>query len=135
MPTESGVYGHQQNHIYIMENFLKRRKWSCRIEHDTGLDPLLFYQLDGAIQVRTGFHMNRNYIGAGTGKIFDICVGVVNHQMHIERQVSCFPYGLNNHWPNSDIGDKMSVHHIHMDPVCARLFNLFHFIRQATKIR
>ena len=72
-------------------------------------------QMQGAIQVRTGFLVNGNPIGAGRREVGNEQVRVFDHQVAIEGQIGNFAQRLHKRRSHGEIGDKMPVHDIHMD--------------------
>ena len=64
--------------------------------------------------------MNGDPVRPGFGKIIDVALRLLDHQMDIERAIELVaqrPEGLYDERPNRDIRHEMSVHHIDVQPV------------------
>src|ERR1700730_2500902 len=61
-------------------------------------------------------------------------VGVLDHQVNIERQFGFFPNKADDRRAEGNVVDEMSVHNVAMDPVRACLFDLANFFAQTRKI-
>jgi hypothetical protein len=59
-----------------------------RIEDHAGLHPMIADVLDGAVQVDAGFVVDPDPIGARLGEGGNEIVGILDHEVAIERQ-SC----------------------------------------------
>ena len=57
----------------------------------------------------------------GCEKIVQIPVGVGDHEVDVKGHGRCPAKGFHHRRPDGEIGDKMAVHHVHMDKVGARL--------------
>jgi hypothetical protein len=55
--------------------------------------------------------------------------------MNVKGQGAMRPQCLDNGWPKRNIGHKMAVHHIQMDPVRPGMCHGFYFFSQPCKIR
>src|SRR3989344_5558420 len=82
----------------------------------------------------TGFGVNRDMIGAGLSKTFNVAFGLFNHEMRVKRQLCETADGFDNEGPDRDVRDKMAVHHVDMKPIAARLFHFFDFGRQMREV-
>jgi hypothetical protein len=54
--------------------------------------------------------------------------------MHIQRQGSDGTQGFDHRSPDSDIGDKVTIHYIHMDVVGTALFYSLNLFTETGKI-
>ena len=101
----------------------------------TGAGPAAAFpdQVNRPVQVRTGFNLNGNQEGPGFGKIRNKPVRIFNHQMNIYGQVGYLPDRFHHHRTHRDVGHKMAVHDIHMEPVGAGGLNRFDFFSQPGK--
>jgi hypothetical protein len=61
-------------------------------------------------------------------------IGVLDHQMYIEREPCRFPYVPNNVWPERNIIDEMSVHDVAMNPIGACGFDLVDLIAKPREV-
>jgi len=79
--------------------------------------------------------MHRHKIRARAHKSFDIGLGVLNHQMHMDGQVYQRPQRRDDQRPDGDVGDKVTVHHVHMQEISAGRLRCLHLLAQTTKVR
>ena len=56
-----------------------------RVDDDTGLCTELANERDRAIQVPDHFDVHRHHAGARGNELFDVAIGILDHQVHIER--------------------------------------------------
>ena len=84
---------------------------------------------------RFRLHVNRNRIGAGLNKARRVVIGVLDHQMHIQRQLRFFAHNANNFRPERNVIDEMSVHNVAMNPISPGLLDAMNFVSQPRKIR
>jgi len=87
------------------------------------------------MQMAGRFHMNGNNIGARLEKGFDVSIRVRNHQMDVEGQFGDFSQIGDNGWSHGNVGHKIAVHHIHVDPVGSGFFHGDDFLAQFAAVR
>lgn len=86
------------------------------------------------VQVPARLLVYRDPVGPCLGEIPNILIGVLYHQMAIERQPGCLAERF-NHWrPNRQIGHKMAIHDVHVDDAAAARGCPFYLIRQVGKV-
>ncbi len=76
------------------------------------------------MKVGAGFNVDGDHVGARTGKIGDVVIGVFDHEMNVENRVHLIAQwleGLHDHRSNRNVRDEVSVHHVHMNPLRACL--------------
>src|SRR5208337_1346741 len=78
--------------------------------------------------------MHRDPVRSRLRKFRDVLVGVLYHQMAVERKPGC-PTQTFNHWrPDRQIGHKMPVHDVNMDHAAATRRSPLHLVRQVGEI-
>ncbi len=92
-------------------------------------------QVQGAIEVPASLLMNGNPVCACLDEDGDELVGILDHQVAVERQVGDFAQGLHNRWSNGQVGDEMAVHDIDMDHRAATLGGTADLICQMGEVR
>src|SRR5207249_8400088 len=92
--TEPRVHRHHQEQIDIRENFLNGAERSGWIERHPGLDAAFFDGMHRAMEVRTGFHMDRQVVGARLCELRDEGVRVGHHQVDVEGKLRHLAEGL-----------------------------------------
>ena len=100
-----------QHGQHIVEQVHPRR----RVDHDARLHAVVAYVLDGAVQVRARLVVHADPVGARLAECGDELVGVLDHQVAIQRQFGRLAQRLHHRRPQCDVGHKVAVHHVHMD--------------------
>ncbi len=90
-----------------------------RVERHAGLLAERLDQLQRAVEMRPGFGMDGDDVGAGGGEFGDIGIGRRDHQMDVEGERRIRAQRLHHAGPDGDVGHEMPVHHIDMDVVGA----------------
>ena len=72
-------------------------------------------QMQRAVQVANRFLMNRNPVDPGVCKNRNKLVGILDHQMTIERNVHRLAQGCDHGRADGDVGDEVTVHDINME--------------------
>ena len=82
-----------------------------------------------------GLVVHADPVGPGLGKGGDEFVGVLDHQVAVERQVGGLAQALDHRRPDGDVGHEMAVHHVHVDDRAAAPLGRGNLIGQMGKIR
>ena len=90
--------------------------------------------LQRAMDMRAGFGMHGQAVGAGLGEGLEIGIDRRDHQMHVERLFGVRPQRLHHRRADGDVGNEMAVHHIDMDQVGAGRLDRLDFRAQPGKI-
>ena len=80
------------------------------------------------------FLVHRNPIHARVGKCGNKFVGVLDHQVAVERQFGVLADRGDDGRPDGDVGDKVAVHHVDMDDGAAAALGRGDFIGEAGKV-
>src|SRR5690606_15393022 len=99
-------------------------------EHHAGALAQRADGLDGAVQVRARLDVDPDDVGPGLGVALDVAVGVVDHQVHVERPGGHAAQGLDHGRPDGQVGHEVPVHHVHVDVVGAALVHGAHLLAQ-----
>jgi hypothetical protein len=67
--------------------------------------------------------MDDQVVGPGLCEIFEIAIGLDDHQMHVDGLRGCLAHRFDDNRADRDVRDKAPVHHIDMDPVGSGLVN------------
>ena len=59
--------------------------------------------------------MDRNPVGTGVGERRNVLVGILDHQVAVERDIDRLAQRRDHRRPDRDIGHKMAVHHVHVE--------------------
>ena len=84
---------------------------------------------------RFGFDMNRDRICAGFDKSRRVMIGMLDHEMNVERKIRLLANGRDHGRPKRNVVDKMSIHDVEMDPIGAGFFNASRFRRRGARNR
>ena len=71
LPAEAGIDAHHQDQVDLLEHIIERLGRRRRIERDAGALAQRLDLLDGAVEVRPGFGMDGDDVGAGLGEGLD----------------------------------------------------------------
>jgi hypothetical protein len=80
------------------------------------------------MEVRTGFHVNRQIVCSSLGELGDKGVGVCDHEVDVKRQLGNFSERRHNWWTDGQIRHEMPVHDIDMKEVGPSSFHGCHFV-------
>ena len=72
--------------------------------------------------------MNGDRIRAGFDEPRRVMIGMLDHEMNIERKFRLFAHGRDNGRAKRNVVDKMSIHDVEMDPIGAGGFNALRFL-------
>ena len=61
-----------------------------------------------------GLLVDGDPVGPSVNERRNVLVRVLDHQVAVERHVNRFAQRFNHRRSNGDIGDKMAVHHVHV---------------------
>src|SRR6185369_6981223 len=84
--------------------------------------------------MRASFDVDRDHVGAGVRKFFQILFRLDDHQMGIKRKVGYASHRLNHQWTNSDVGNETPVHYVDMDQTGSAAVGCFYVFTQTGKI-
>src|SRR4051794_16176401 len=84
--------------------------------------------------MRPRLRMYRNDVRAGLGERVEERIDRRNHQMDVERFGCVRAKRLHDRWTDRDVGYEVTVHHIDMNPVGARLVDRAHFLAEPGEV-
>ena len=84
--------------------------------------------------MNAGFLVNGNNIRSGISEILNVAVGIFDHEVNVQRQFGHFAQMFHHYRADRDIGYKMTVHDVHVDPIRAAFFRCFNVAFQVRKI-
>ena len=90
--------------------------------------------LDGGIRVAVRFKVEGDDVCPCFGKVFGIAQRLADHQVYVEDAVKILADALHNRCAEGDVGNKMSVHDIDVQPRSACLLHFAGFLTQLRKI-
>ena len=122
LPGESRFHAHDQNHIRMLKHRPEHSNLRSGIEAHPGgaaqvVNPLDEINRRVAPHAVPHFDVKRHALGAGFGEVFDVLVGIADHQVHIghksARPHQCLDYVR----PHRQVRDKVAIHDVHMDQI------------------
>ena len=134
LPTESWIHRHHQQEIGVRDDCLEGADRRGRVQRHSSLSAKLLDGLYRAMQVRAGFHVDRQVIGARIHEPLDEGFWVGHHQVDVEGQLRDFPQRFHDGWPNGEVWNKVSVHDIDVQEVSPTSLDARHLISQMSKI-
>src|SRR5580765_3580653 len=84
--------------------------------------------------MRTSLCMYRDRVCSGVSKSRNELICIQNHEVHIEWELRHLPNLFHHRGSNRNIWNKMSVHHIYVNPIGSRRFNGLNFVFQTSKV-
>ncbi len=96
----------------------ERRRWiqrqagaaSRRANRAQGLRDIVF---------RFGFDMNRDGIRARFEEARHVMIGMLDHEMDVERKLGVFSHRRDDSGPERNVIDEMAIHDVEMQPIGA----------------
>ena len=95
---------------------------------------MLLDRLHRAMEMRAGLYVNREIVCSGLCEFGDKAIGVRDHEVDVEGQLSDFSERRYDRRTDGQIWDEMSVHDINMEEVGSRPFHGCHFLGQSSKV-
>ena len=74
------------------------------------------------IVFRFRFDMNGDGIRAGFEEARQVMIGMLDHEMNVERKLRVLSHGRDDRRPKRNVIDEMAVHDVEMEPIGAGLF-------------
>src|SRR5664279_1583 len=134
LPAKTGIHRHHQDVVHQIEHLAERLHRGGRVEDHADLHTVAANQFQGAVQVAAHFLMHRDPVGPGVGESRNVVVGILNHQMTVQRNIHGFTQRRDHRRPNRDIGHKVAIHDIHMEQGGATSHRLVGILGQAGEI-
>lgn len=114
LTTEAGVHAHNKDMMNQRKNLIEGVDRCGRVYDYSRLTSVRCDQMKGAIEMDAGFLVDGDPIRAGFGKGGDELVRPFNHEMAIERNSRDSAKRSHDGGPDCDVGDEMTIHHVHM---------------------
>jgi hypothetical protein len=134
LSPKSGVYGHDEERINLVEERLNVRNGCGWVDGETDL----FSQgTNGPNQLCDAFaelDVNVHLIGAGFRKRFQENFRLGTHEMDVEEHFGQWTDGLHDGRAEGDVLDEMAVHDVEVQPVGRRSIGAPGFFFQAPEI-
>src|SRR5215212_2137923 len=116
---KAGVDAHHQHQVDEVEDLGDRCQRCGWVESDAGALAERAHRLQRTVDVRTGFDVDGEAVGAGFGEGGEVRVGRRDHQVDVERLLGDAADGADHHRADGEIRHEVAVHDIDVDPVGA----------------
>src|SRR5690606_6804030 len=93
----------------------------CGIDGNARRTSQLADGLYGTVQVRTRFNMYGDVISAHGLELFDVPIGIYNHEVHIKWLLGVMRNGSEYRESKRNIGHKHTIHNVDVKPICLTL--------------
>ena len=70
---------------------------------------------DGALEMGQGFDVEAHPVRARVGEGVDVAVGVLDHQVDVQRQPGGAADRLDHRRADRDVGDEVPIHHVEVE--------------------
>ena len=117
LAAEAGVDGHEEYHVYVLDDVFKHVDGGVGIEGDACFHACLVYLLDGAVQVGAGFVVDVHHVGSEGFDLLGELAWVDYHEVHVEGFLAQLGYGFKYGETEADVGHEDAVHDVEMEPV------------------
>ncbi|CRF28842.1 Uncharacterised protein [Mycobacterium tuberculosis] len=135
LSSKTWIDRHQKDQIELVVHYLLQdAKRSSRIQHDTGLYPVLLNQMQRPVKMNASLRMYRDQVRTCLGERRNVAVRLFNHQMHVERQPRLRPDGFHYRRADRNVRNKMPIHDIHMNPVRPSTFHIGNLLAEHRKV-
>ena len=126
LTSKSRIHAHDQYKVHLAQNFERcfyRRSW---VQHNANGCTAIADGSEKSMKVFYGFNMNGDVVAPCIDVILIAFFGVFNHEMSIEHGVRAErrSEATNHRWSEREVGDKVSIHDVEMQPVqpCVKRF-------------
>jgi hypothetical protein len=79
--------------------------------------------------------MHCQYVGTSVSEPWEKFLRFSDHKMDVYRNCSNSTDCSDDEWPESQIGNIVPIHNIHMDIICPTINGLFHALTQTSDVR
>ncbi len=124
LAAEAGRDGHGENEIDLVEKRFDRFGGSSGVEGDTAEATKVADPAEGLADIVARFDVNCDLVGPGLDKRVDVILRVGEHEMGIEKEGGFFVETGDHLGTEGEIGDKVPVHDIEVDPVEGGILDL-----------
>lgn len=117
LPAKAGIDRHQQHHIYLVEIGVEAVYIDVGIDSQAGMYAFATDKVERRQRVVGRLEVKPDAIRTRIAEPLYIFLGVYDHQVYIERLLAILVHRYHKRKTERDIGDKRTVHHIHMQPI------------------
>ena len=133
LSTEARHHAHAEDQIAVTGYAVNCRKWRGGIDGYAcqGVELAdLGDQLRQLVLVAADFLVNRDHVGSCVAESTQVAARLFHHQMDIQRQVRAAARRFDNRHAEREVGYEVAIHHIQVQQLGTRLFELADFAGQ-----
>ena len=119
LAAEAGLDGHHEQRVELAQQLEVGLERGVRLDRQPGQRAGRADRAGGLHGVGRGLDVEGDVGGAGLGVVRRPAVGVVDHEVAVERQVGGRVQALHHRQPERQVGDEVRVHHVDVQPVGA----------------
>ena len=134
LAAETGVDAHDQDMVHHGKDFDQGLDRRGGVDDDAGEHVVLDDVLEGAVQVAADLLVDGDHVGAGLGEGGDEGVGVLDHQVAVERELGDGADGLDHGRAEGDVGDEVAVHDVDVDDGAAAALGRGDFVGEVGEV-
>ena len=134
LTAKAWVHGHHKNHVHHVEQIFDRLSRGRRVQRHASLNALGFNRLNGAVNMRASLDVRGDHIGTRFGVGFDIGIDGRDHQVHVHERFHMRAERFDGGRAKGQVRDKVTIHHVHMNPVSALRFDGLNFLTEICEI-
>ena len=135
LSAETGIHGHDQHHVHLVDDMMQPGKRRGRIEHQPRLATRFVYEAERAVDVLGRLGMKSDVARARLREIRNDAIHRLDHQVHVDRRGNTvLAQRLADQRADREIRHIMIVHHVEMHDVRAGGKHVLHFFAQASEI-
>ena len=108
---------------------------SGRVDNDCRLHAVVCDELKGPVEMAAGFLVDADHVRACGGEVRDEGVGVLDHEVAVERQFGDRPDGFDDRRPEADVRDEVAVHDIDVDDGAAATLSRGDLVSEMREVR
>ena len=134
LSAEAGIDRHHQDQVHEIDDALDTCFRRARIHGDAHPLAECADRLQRAMDVRAGFDMHSDDVGARFGEGLEIRIARRDHQMHVERFLGVRPDRFDDIRADRNVRHEMTVHDVDMNPVSAGSIDRAHLLAELREI-
>jgi hypothetical protein len=115
LAAEAGVHAHDQDVVNEVEDLSESFYGRGGIKHYAGFASMRSDEVETAIEMDASLLMDGYPVGASFREFGNEEIGILDHEVTIERDFELAAKRANHGWAYGEIGDKVAVHDIEME--------------------
>ena len=134
LASETGVHAHHQNVVDDIQNIVQHGHRRGRIDHHAGLGAFALDHSQRPVQMRAGFLMHQNLVGARLDEQGRVPVGIGDHQVHVQDGAGGLAQRFDHRRSDGHVRHEMAIHHVQMKHAAAGRFERGNLLAQTREI-